>query len=187
MKKFAFAVIAASAALFATLFLHNPAHAYPNVQASLSASDHDLVSGEEFVVTASSSAQCDWALKWDGTNRAVSGTQFQTRFVAPQVSQATTVALTGVCTYTDPSRSSRLESPSTITPEELVFTVRPATTPTDAGASLASTGGPNRMVLIGGFGLLFVGAAVAMMARRRAERAEIAEHAEQRELTAQTV
>lgn len=185
MKKFAFAALAAFVALFATLFLHNPAQAYPDVQASLSASDHDLVSGEEFAVTASSSAECNWSLDWDGTNRAVRGTQFQTKFVAPEVTKVTTVPLTGVCNYTDPG--SRAAAESTITPDELFFTVRPATSPINAGASLAGTGGPNRMVLASGFLLLFVGATVAMVARRRAERAELAEHVEQRELATQTV
>jgi hypothetical protein len=82
MKKFAFAAFAAFVALFATLTLHNPAQAYPNVQASLSAVGNDtvLVSGEEFAVLASSSAECDWALKWDGVSKAVRGTQFQTTF-----------------------------------------------------------------------------------------------------------
>lgn len=173
MKKFAFAAFAAFVALFATLTLHNPAQAYPNVQASLSAVGNDtvLVSGEEFAVLASSSAECDWALKWDGVSKAVRGTQFQTTFTAPEVTKATTVKLTGVCTYTDPS--SRAAGESTITPAALEYTVRPATSPSNAGASLAGTGGPNRMVLLSGVALLFAGATVAMVARRRAEHAEL--------------
>lgn len=186
MKKFAFAVLAAFVALFATLTLHNPAQAYPSVQASLSAADHDLVSGQEFVVTASSSTECDWTLVWDGTDRAVRGTQFQTAFVAPEVTTTTTLRLSGVCNYTDPGRVGRTAA-STIVPEDLVFTVRPAATATNAAASLAGTGGPDRLVLLSGVALLFVGAAVAMIARRRAEQAEQAEHADQHHLAPQTV
>lgn len=178
MKKFAFAAFAAFVALFATLTLHNPAQAYPNVRASLNAVGNDtvLVSGEEFAVLASSSAECDWALKWDGVNKAVRGTQFQTTFTAPEVTKSTTVKLTGVCTYNDPSRSDRSVAESTIIPAALEYTVRPSTTSPNNGASLAGTGGPNRMVLLSGVVLLFTGATVAIVARRRAEHAELEAH-----------
>lgn len=176
MKKSALAALAVFVALFAALALHNPANAYPNVQASLSAVGNDtvLVSGEEFAVVASSSAECDWALQWDGVSKAVRGTQFQTTFTAPEVSETTTVKLTGVCTYTDPSRSDRAAAKASIEPAALEYTVRPATTAPSNGASLAGTGGPNRMVLLSGVALLVAGATVAMVARRRAEHAELA-------------
>ena len=173
MKKFAIAAFVAFVALFATLTLHNSAQAYPNVQASLSASDTELVSGEEFAVTASSSAECDWSLRWDGTSRAVRGTQFQTTFVAPEVTRVTTTRLSGVCNYTDPNGSTKATA-STVTPASLVFTVRPAATASNNGASLAGTGGPDKMVLLSGVALLVAGATVAMVARRRAEHAELA-------------
>lgn len=175
MKKFAIAALAAFVALFATLMLHNPAQAYPNVQATLSAADYDLVSGEEFVVTASSSAECDWALQWDGASRAVRGTQFQTTFVAPEVSEVTTAELTGTCTYQEPGSGARADATeSVITPAGLVFTIRPGRTAPNNSASLAGTGGPDQMVLLSGVALLIAGATVAMVARRRAEHAELA-------------
>lgn len=172
MKKFAFAVFAVFAALFATLVMHTTAQAYPNVQASLSASDKTLVSGQEFAVTASSSTECDWSLKWDGLNRAVRGTQFQTTFVAPEVDEVTTMPLSGVCTYEDPA-APRVVAGETITPTSLSFTIRPGGQEPGAAASLAGTGGPNRLVLLSGVALLVVGATVAVVARRRAEHAEL--------------
>lgn len=175
MQKFALAALVAFVALFATLVLHNPAQAYPDVQASLSAEDYTLVSGETFEVTASSSTECAWGFRWDGVNRAVRGTQFLTSFEAPEVTKPTEVTLSGVCTYADPSgRSGAAEK--TITPADLVFTVRPAAASPNAGASLAGTGGPDRLVLLSGVALLFAGATVAMVARRRAENAELARY-----------
>lgn len=174
MKKFAIAVFAVFAALFATLVLHSTAQAYPNVQASLSASDKTLVSGQEFAVTASSSTECDWALKWDGLNRSVRGTQFQTTFVAPEVDEVTTMPLSGVCTYEDPESAARAATGDTIEPASLTFTIRPDGEEPNAAASLAGTGGPDRLVLLSGVALLVVGATVATVARRRAEQAELA-------------
>lgn len=170
MKKFAIAAFAVFAALFATLVMHTTAQAYPNVQASLSASDKTLVSGQEFAVTASSSTECDWALEWDGLNRAVRGTQFQTTFVAPEVDEVTTMPLSGVCTYEDPAARAADDS---ITPASLSFTIRPTGEQPNGAASLAGTGGPDRLVLLSGVGLLIVGATVAVVARRRAEHAEL--------------
>ncbi|MCX6396916.1 MAG: hypothetical protein NTV23_10560 [Propionibacteriales bacterium] len=181
MKKHAIAAVGVFAAVVAVLVGSNPAQAYPNVQASLSAPEQVLASGQQFTVVASSSAECAWDLSWDGAHREVRGTQFQTTFVAPTVTRATELALSGVCRYADPSGTGTSADSSSVTPDDLVFTVRPAGTATTAGtaaASLAGTGGPDRLVLVGGVGLLLAGAVVAVAARRRAEQAE---------LTAQTV
>lgn len=172
MKKLA---IAAAMALFAfgTTFVVNlPAQAYPDVQASVSASDYDLVSGQEFTVVASSSTECDWDIDWNGSSREVRGTQFQTTFVAPEVTTTTSDELNAVCRFEDPRATSAQAGASVIEPEKLVFTIRPAASSPNNGAALAGTGGPDQMVLLSGVALLFAGAGVAMVARRRAEQAE---------------
>jgi hypothetical protein len=171
MKKFAFAAFAGFVAIFATFVLSNSAQAYPQVQARLS-SDHEIVyGGASFTINAISNVSCTWAIDWNADTTAVSGTEVSTKFVAPRVSKITKLPLTGVCSYVDPS--ARTTVASTLSPQQLTITVLPALSYSRNAAQLAGTGGPDRAVLISGVLLLFAGATVAMVARRRAEDGEL--------------
>jgi hypothetical protein len=176
MKKFAFAAAAAFVALFGTFLLSNAAQAYPDVQVNLT-SDHEVVyGGESFTVTASANVTCAWDLSWDNTSRAANGSDFKSTFVAPEVTKITKKSVVGQCSYVG-SAAGRSTSSPVVTPRQLTITILPAASsaagPNKSGASLAGTGGPDRAVLLGGVALLFAGATVAIIARRRAEDAEL--------------
>ncbi|MET3962052.1 hypothetical protein ABIE44_001986 [Marmoricola sp. OAE513] len=181
MKKFAFALGVAIAAIWASLALSPTAQAYPDVQISLS-SDHQVIyAGDSFTATAASNVDCVWEVDWNGDSRASSGTDFATKFTAPEVTSITKVPLTGVCSYDNAGGSGRSVSTAAKTWEDSrTITVLPkasgAAAPSENGASLANTGGPDRAVLLGGLGLLLSGATVAIVARRRAEHAELPGH-----------
>jgi hypothetical protein len=156
-----------------TPFLTNSASAYPDIQINMR-SDHEVVrSGDTFTVTAASNVGCNWELTWNNDERAGSAAQFEATFTAPDVTKISKLPLQGVCTYADPSKTARAAASS---PHELTITVLPVANGTAAhsnAASLAGTGGPDQMVLLSGVVLLFAGATVAMVARRRAEAAEL--------------
>ena len=183
MQKVIFAVVVACAALVATFSLTSSAQAYPDVQISLT-SDHQVVyAGDSFTATAVANVECDWDLQWNDISRAADGTGFEAEFTAPDVDEVTKIPLSGRCAYTNPASgragaalATRASVASSTWKRDLTITVLPreanTSGPSENGASLANTGGPDRAVLVGGVVLLLAGASVAMVARRRAERAE---------------
>jgi hypothetical protein len=176
MKKFAFAAAAAFVALFGTFLLSTTAQAYPDVQVNLTSNREVVYGGQSFTVTASANVNCTWDLTWNDTSRSASGSAVKSTFAAPAVTRITKKPVIGECSYIDAS-AGRSASTSVVEPRQLTITILPAATtaagPDRSGASLAGTGGPNRAYLIGGVALLFAGATVAIVARRRAEDAEL--------------
>ncbi len=176
MKKLAFAVAAAFVALLGTFMLSNAAQAYPDVRINLTSDREVVYGGQAFTVTATANVNCTWDLSWNDVSRAARGEDFKSTFVAPEVSKITKTTLNGACTYIDATAGSSVAK-SMVAPSQLTITILPdasaAAGPNKSGASLAGTGGPDRVVLLSGVALLFAGATVAVIARRRAEDAEL--------------
>ena len=187
MKKYAVSCVVALLALLAAIGFATPASAYPDVTIDLTAKPQVLYGGQTFRATGSANVDCDWTLEWNGETRtgsSTSGSPFSTVYTAPDVTKVTKIPLHGTCAYLDPTtRSSAQRSaaraaatPATWT-RTIIITVLPrgqAAPPTDNGTDLPNTGGPNIAFLLGGLGLLLLGATAVTVARRRAEDIDIA-------------
>jgi len=177
MTKFGYAAVAAIAALLGILGFSSSAQAYPDVQHSLTASHQVVFGGDSFTTTASANVDCAWDLEWNGQARQGDGTDFTTTYVAPQVSAVEKVELVGTCAYLEPATGSAKATAATWE-DRITITVRPgangAASPAgNNSADLPGTGGPNRVVLMGGLVLVLAGATAVTVARRRAEEAEL--------------
>lgn len=164
--------LAALVAVLAVLGLQPSAQAYPEVQTNLTVDRQVLYGGEAFTVTATSeNASCTWSLEWDGQVRESGETfGFVTTYTAPEVSEVMKLPLNGTCYHAAPgSRGAATWERS------IMITVRPPTTAVSPpGASdLPNAGGPNLLFLAGGVALLIAGASAVIVARRRAEEAEL--------------
>jgi LPXTG-motif cell wall-anchored protein len=176
MKKFTSLGLAAFAAVVALLAVwgsQSPAQAYPDVRIELGVDRTVLYGGQDFTATASSNVDCAWNLEWAGMVRqgaSSDGVDFKTVYTAAKVSKVTKIPLHGTCTYTAPSSRG-----ATTWERTIVITVLPKSSAVagPVGSDLPNTGGPNRLFLIGGLGLLLAGATAVTVARRRAEEAEI--------------
>lgn len=177
MTKFGYAAVAAIAALLGIVGFTSAAQAYPDVQHSLTVSKQVVTGGESFTATAASNVDCDWDLEWNGQARQGDGPVFETTYVAPQVSAVEDFVLLGTCVYTEPASGST--KAAVVTWEDRVtITVRPGASGAagpvgSSGANLPGTGGPDRVVLLGGLVLVLAGATAVTVARRRAEEAEL--------------
>lgn len=177
MKKFAVSCVVALFALLATIGLAPAAQAYPDVTINLTAKPQVLYGGETFTATGTSDVDCAWTLEWDGVVRngsGSSGSPFSTVYTADDVTKITKIPLHGTCAYTDPT--ARAAAASATWERTIIITVLPrgnAAPPTDNNTDLPNTGGPSFAFLLGGLGLLLVGATAVTVARRRAEDVDI--------------
>jgi LPXTG-motif cell wall-anchored protein len=179
MKKLTSLGVAAFAALVVVLAIMGwqaPAQAYPEVQISLTVNRHVLYGGQTFTATADANVTCAWDLEWNGdardANRAPNAT-FNTTYTAPDVTKITKIPLHGTCGY-DAAETPSARSAATWQ-RTIVITVLPPSTAVSPpiGGDLPNTGGPNVLFLLGGLGLLVSGATAVIIARRRAEEAEL--------------
>src|SRR3954454_5452815 len=101
--------IAALVAVLAMMGLSTPAQAYPELQIGVTASSTVLYGGQKFTATAKSNVDCSWNLEWNGVERegvSSSGSDFQTRYTAPQVNRITKIPLHATCAYDASATSS---------------------------------------------------------------------------------
>lgn len=175
MTKFGYAVIAAIALPLVILGFMSSAQAYPDVRSSLTVDKHVVFGGQSFTATATSNVDCAWNLDWDDQVRQGQGRSFVSTFVAPQVTTTTKIDLVGVCSYesTDRESSTAASGVQKSARHKVTVTVVPsasaAVAPTTFSADLPNSGGPNRIVLLGGVLLALSGAGAVVLARRRAE------------------
>ena len=182
MKKWASLGVAAFAALIAVLAVSGsltPAQAYPELSFKLDTNRSVLYGGQTFTATATGNVTCDWALEWNGQNRAAHeapNASFQTTYTAPAVDKVTKIPLTGTCVYDSEEKPTATNRTAAAWTRTIMITVLPqssAVSPPTGGSHLPSTGGPNSLFLAGGILLLLSGAIAVTVARRRAEDAEI--------------
>jgi O-glycosyl hydrolase len=176
MKKFGYVAVAAIAALLVTLGFTGAAQAYPDVQINLDATKQVVYGGSNFTATATANVDCAWDLEWNDETRTDDGTRFVTVYKAPQVSEITKVALTGICTYRAPDSadsSARSAAGLSTWKRQITVTVLPtasaAASPANNSSNLPNTGGPNWVFLASGLVLRLAGASAVTLARRRAE------------------
>lgn len=179
MKKFVLSCGVALLALLGSFGMAPAAQAYPDVIIDLTVNRQVLYGGENFTATGTSNVDCSWTTEWNDVVRTGPGTPadaFTTTYTAPEVTQVTKIPLHGTCEYVDPTV--RAAATTATWERTIMITVLPrgqAAPPTDNGTSdLPNTGGPNLAFLLGGLGLLFVGATAVTVARRRAENVDIA-------------
>lgn len=156
------------------------AHSYPDVNIDLTVNRQVLYGGETFTATGTSDVTCSWHLTWNGvvrTGEGSNGAPFVTTYTAPAVTSIKKIPLHGTCTYTQPSARAAAEAARTSASgatwdRTIMITVLPrgnAVAPPTNTADLPNTGGPQLIVLLGGFVLLAAGAGAVVLARRRAE------------------
>lgn len=177
MTKFGYAAVGAIVALLGILGFSTSAQAYPDVQHSLTASQQVVFGGDTFTASATSNVDCDWDLTWNGQARQGDGVDFSTTYTAPQVTSVEKMVLVGSCAYVEPADGSAKAAAATWE-DRITVTIRPganaAAGPTGGNsADLPGTGGPDRVVLMGGLVLVLAGATAVTVARRRAEEAEL--------------
>lgn len=171
------AAFAAFVAVLAILGAQSPAQAYPEVSISLSVDRDVLYGGQDFTATAKGNVTCDWDVAWNDTVRnahEAPNVAFNTTFTAPKVTKVTKIPLRGTCMY-DAAEQPTATRTTTAWQRTIVITVLPRSSAVSppVGSDLPSTGGPNKLFLLGGLGLLLAGATAVTVARRRAEEAEI--------------
>ena len=185
MKKLASLGALAIAVLVAVLAIvgtSSPAQAYPERTFKLTVDRSVLYEGQHFTATAIGNVHCDWTLTWNGVKRTATRVpldDFNTTYTAPAVSKVTKIPLRGTCAYdaaetpTDPNARAAV-TPATWT-QKIIITVLPrnAAVSPPGGSNLPGTGGPDWRVLAGGLVLLLSGATSVIIARRRAEEAEV--------------
>ena len=180
MKKFVLSCGVALLAILGTFGMAPSAQAYPDVTIDLTVNRQVLYGGENFTATGTSNVDCAWTTEWNDVVRTGAGTPgspFTTTYTAPNVTQVTKIPLHGTCVYDDPTVTARADAPAASWERTIMITVLPrgqAAPPTDNGTDLPNTGGPNLGFLLGGLGLLLVGATAVTVARRRAEDVDIA-------------
>lgn len=161
--------------LGAAVALAPSASAYPEAVINLTVDRQTLFEGEQFTATGTSNVDCDWTTEWNDvvrTGTGSNGSPFQTTYTAPDVEDVTKIPLNGVCQYTDPSTESgeRTAAGDSTFTRTIIITVLPrnaeVSPPNEGG--LPNTGGPNALILLGGFGLLATGTTAVTVARRRA-------------------
>ena len=164
-------------AVLAILGATSPAQAYPEVTIDLKVDRSVLYEGQHFTATASSTGTtCQWTVEWNGDSRngtSTTGDPFNTTYTAPAVDKVTKIPLHGTCVYTAPSTPTARSS--AVWTRTIMITVLPrnvAASP-PGGSDLPNTGGPDWRVLAGGLVLLLSGATAVIVARRRAEEAEV--------------
>lgn len=184
MKKLASLGALALTALIAVLAIvgsSSPAQAYPERKFDLTVNRSVLYGGQSFTATAIGNVTCDWTLTWNGETRQAQrdpNKSFQTKYVAPNVSEVTKIPLRGTCVYDLEENPADPTFRASVTPAEwtqkIIITVLPrnAAVSPPGGSDLPSTGGPDWRVLAGGLVLLVSGATAVIVARRRAEEAE---------------
>jgi len=173
------AVFTAFVAVLAILGAQSPAQAYPEVSISLTVNRDVLYGGQDFTATAKGNVTCDWTVAWNGTVRHAGeapNAAFNTTFTAPKVTKVTKIPLSGTCAY-DAAEQPTARTAATWK-RTIVITVLPRGSAVSApvGSDLPSTGGPSKLFLFGGLGLLLAGATAVTVARRRAEEAEFQAH-----------
>jgi hypothetical protein len=185
MKKLASLGALALTALVAVLAIvgsSSPAQAYPERKFDLSVNRSVLYGGQTFTATAIGNVTCDWTLAWNGDSREAArepNKSFKTTYTAPNVSKVTKIPLRGTCAYDLDETPVEPNFRSTVTPavwtQKIIITVLPrnAAVSPPGGGDLPSTGGPDWRVLAGGLVLLVSGATAVIVARRRAEEAEV--------------
>jgi hypothetical protein len=185
MKKLASLGALALTALVAVLTIigsSSPAQAYPERKFELDANRTVLYGGQSFTATAIGNVTCDWTLSWNGDSRNASrepNDAFQTKYTAPDVTKVTKIPLRGTCAYDLDETPSEPTFRAAVTPavwtQKIIITVLPrnAAVSPPGGGNLPSTGGPDWRVLAGGLVLLVSGATAVIVARRRAEEAEL--------------
>jgi hypothetical protein len=180
MKKLMPLGVAAFAAIISALAIlgaPSPAQAYPEISISLGVDRDVLYSGQDLTATARANVTCAWEIGWDGSVRTADqppNTEFRTTFTAPRVTEVTRIPLHGTCLY-DAGETPSAARSVTAWKRTVMITVLPARTAVSPpiGSDLPGTGGPNRLFLLGGLGLLLAGATAVTVARRRAEEAEL--------------
>jgi hypothetical protein len=185
MKKLASLGALALVALVAVLTIvgaSSPAQAYPERKFDLQANRTVLYGGQSFTATAVGNVHCDWTLTWNDDSRDATrapNATFQTKYTAPDVSEVTKIPLRGSCAYDAEEKPVQANFRAAVTPavwsQKIIITVLPrnaAVSPPGSG-SLPGTGGPDWRVLAGGLVLLVSGATAVVVARRRAEEAEV--------------
>jgi hypothetical protein len=185
MKKLASLGALALIALVAVLAIvgvTSPAQAYPERKFDLTANRTVLYGGQTFTATADSNVHCDWTLSWNGDSRQASRNPngpFHTTYTAPNVSEVTKIPLSGSCAYDAEEKPVEANFRAAVTPavwtQKIIITVLPrnAAVSPPGGGSLPGTGGPDLRVLVGGLVLILSGATAVIIARRRAEEAEV--------------
>jgi LPXTG-motif cell wall-anchored protein len=169
MKKLTSLGVAAVVAALALLWWSPAAQAYPDVRIDLTVDRQVLYGGESFTATAKANVDCAWNLDWDGRVRSDNGTRKAWTFTADEVSRTTQVPLHGTCVYAASGRGSATWE------RTLMITVQPASAAVSppSASDLPSTGGPNWYFLLVGVVLLMSGAGAVVVARWRAEQADV--------------
>ena len=163
------------------------AQAYPEVQCEVTVSPQSLKSGQKLTVRGSSGSSLDWRVTFAGETRTGTGTEFRTRFTAPEVTAETTLQLKVSARPTDATVSGACERTFDITvsprgggqgagpitgpatgPGTGTATSPGAVDDDDRQGVLPNAGGP-RLALLGlALLLLLAGAVTARRARRDA-------------------
>lgn len=171
MKSLYSAAAAALLAVMAVLGFAATASAYPEVSINLTVDKQVIHSGESFTATGTSSVDCAWTLEWNGATRTKTAKKIVTSFTGPKVTKSTKIALHGTCVY-DTGSTTAQRAAGTTWERTIVITVLPTdvvSPPVDNGGGLPNTGGPSRLILFGGLGLLLAGATAVTVARRRGD------------------
>ena len=169
--------LAALIAALAMLGFSSPAQAYPDLRVDLTVNRSVLYVGESFTATGSSGTEtCAWTLKWNDvvrTGTSSTGQDFVTAYQAPKVTKVTKIPLHATCTYN--ARTASSARSATTWERTVMITVLPRSTEVSppVGTGMPNTGGPNLLFLLGGIALLVSGATAVVVARRRAEEAEM--------------
>ena len=174
--------LAALVAVLAVVGVSSPAQAYPERSFKLDVNRSVLYGGQNFTATAIGNVTCDWTLEWNGETRQAQrdpNDAFKTTYTAPDVTKVTKIPLRGTCAYDLEETPVEANFRAAVTPAEwtqtIVITVLPrnAAVSPPGGSDLPNTGGPDWRVLAGGLVLLLSGATAVIVARRRAEEAEV--------------
>ena len=178
MKKYGYVVLAAIAAAAVSLGLSSSAQAYPDARIDLTVNHQVVYAGDSFSATGRTTVPCAMSLEWnDVVLRGATATSFTARYVAPQVSKVTDIAVNASCELADPS-AGRTAGGITSLHRRVTVTVLPRSgdataAPRDNSADLPGAGGPNRVFLLSGLVLLLAGATAVTIARRSAEEVEL--------------
>ncbi len=141
------------------------AHAYPDVQCQVTVSSQDLESGQKLTFRGLSGRSLDWRLTFAGDTHTGTGTEFRTRFTAPEVTAQTTERLEVSARSTSAAVSGACQRTFDITVSPSGGAAGPSADDREQGV-LPNTGGP-RLPLLGlALLLLVAGAATARRARR---------------------
>lgn len=190
--------VAAAATMLIALATASGAHAvvYQDPTIAVDVTDTTPVEGTEFTVSASSTANCGWAISFNGSVEGGSGNATSATFTAPAVDERTDYPAVVRCTFDDTvPLSGPADSASTlVTPAALqtaTRTVNITVLPlgddgsgagSGAGGSsgenassglsgiLPDTGGIDAEIVLAGGVLLLVGVGVVVAVRRRGTR-----------------